>query len=83
MFGRKKPAQTVVVGVQGMTCMGCVGRLERTVKGAAGADVVEVTLEPGRLRVTGALSTAEVIALVEKAGFRGDATAFAQSEEQT
>lgn len=69
MFGPKPTQPTVFLAVSGMTCQGCAGRLERTVKGAAPEAEVEVTLEPGSIRVRGRLSEAEVAALVKKAGF--------------
>lgn len=69
VFGQKKPKSTVLLAVEGMTCQGCVGRLERTVKGAAPEAEVQVTLAPGSIRFTGELSEAEVAALVQKAGF--------------
>jgi copper chaperone CopZ len=69
MLGRKTPSKNLVLSVEGMTCMGCAGRLERTVKSAPGVESVEVTLEPGAVKVSGAVSEDELAALVVKAGF--------------
>lgn len=69
MFGRKSTKSTVSLSVEGMTCQGCAGRLERTVKSAAPGADVQVTLEPGFIQVKGELSEAQVAELVEKAGF--------------
>jgi uncharacterized membrane protein YraQ (UPF0718 family)/copper chaperone CopZ len=62
-------AGSVEVGVQGMTCSGCVSRLEKVLQQAPGVDKVVVTLEPGRAIVSGSVDADAVAALVDQAGF--------------
>lgn len=55
--------------IEGMTCGGCVGALERALKVALPEAQVEVTLEPGRARIGGAHEASQVRVAVEAAGF--------------
>ena len=63
-------APTVTVAVEGMTCNGCVAKLERTLRADPGVDDVEVTLDPGKAIVKGSIDAARVCALVESAGYK-------------
>ena len=63
----------VVLSVQGMTCGGCVSRLERELNSAPGVTSATVTLEPGQAIVDGELDSAQVSALIEAAGFSASA----------
>jgi len=65
----EQPANALEVSVYGMTCNGCVGRLERTLAEADGVDTVFVSLQPGRAVVTGSIDEASLRALVVDAGF--------------
>jgi uncharacterized membrane protein YraQ (UPF0718 family)/copper chaperone CopZ len=62
-------ASRLVVGVNGMTCGGCVAGLERKLNAAEGITMVSVSLEPGQAIVEGSLEQAEVVALIEAAGY--------------
>ena len=62
-------ASRIVVEVQGMTCGGCVSKLERELKGAHGITAATVSLEPGRAIVDGDLNASQVAQLIEDAGF--------------
>ena len=63
-------ASRVVLSVEGMTCGGCVSRLERELKGADGITTATVSLEPGQAIVDGDLDTAQVAPRIEAAGFK-------------
>ena len=56
--------------VQGMTCMGCVGKLERHLKEVPGVTQVSVSLDEGKATVVGAVAQATLIATIENAGFK-------------
>ncbi|MBC8454724.1 MAG: permease [Deltaproteobacteria bacterium] len=60
----------VTLAVQGMTCGGCVARLERELKAADGVSLVAVSLEPGQAIVEGTLNQAQVAALIDATGFK-------------
>jgi uncharacterized membrane protein YraQ (UPF0718 family)/copper chaperone CopZ len=59
----------VEVAVAGMTCGGCVSKLQAKLDKAPGVNSAIVTLEPGRATVTGTLSEADLSELVTQAGF--------------
>lgn len=61
---------TLQVAVQGMTCGGCVEKLEQTLAGEATIDAAMVTLSPGSVVVHGEISEDRVRELIEQAGFR-------------
>ena len=44
--------QTISLGIEGMTCNGCVASVTKILQGVQGVDGVEVTLTPSRARVT-------------------------------
>ncbi len=56
--------------VQGMTCQGCVAKLEKTLTGDAGVESATVTLQPGRVVIWGEISENHARKLVEQAGFQ-------------
>jgi uncharacterized membrane protein YraQ (UPF0718 family)/copper chaperone CopZ len=60
----------IETGVEGMTCNGCVSRLEQALRGEQGIRSVTVTLKPGRAQVTGTISKEQLQRLVDKAGFK-------------
>jgi uncharacterized membrane protein YraQ (UPF0718 family)/copper chaperone CopZ len=60
---------SIVLPVSGMTCGGCVARLERTLRQVDGAEVVHVTLEPGQAEVHGPVTEATLREVITGAGF--------------
>ena len=60
---------TIVLPVTGMTCGGCVARLERTLRQTEGAEQVFVTLTPGQAEVHGPVTEATVRQVIIDAGF--------------
>jgi copper chaperone len=64
--------ETVTLGVQGMTCGGCVASVTRVLRAVPGVAAVEVTLQPGAARVTFDPARTSVPVLrtaVEEAGY--------------
>ena len=59
----------IEVGVEGMSCNGCVSRLQGALTKADGVDAATVTLEPPVAVVHGALDTEAVRQLVRDAGY--------------
>ncbi|MCA9573197.1 MAG: cation transporter, partial [Myxococcales bacterium] len=58
------------LGVEGMTCGGCVRRVDAAVRAVDGVQDVAVSLEEATVRVTGAASLETVREAVRAAGFR-------------
>ncbi|MBM83738.1 MAG: hypothetical protein CMJ78_24540 [Planctomycetaceae bacterium] len=56
--------------VAGMTCNGCVNRLEKTLKGTDGITAAVVHLEPGEAIVEGTLDRIAVCEIIQEAGFQ-------------
>lgn len=57
--------------VEGMTCAHCVASVQEEVGEVAGVSAVDVTLETGRVEVTGEdFSDEAVTAAVEEAGYK-------------
>jgi copper chaperone len=64
--------ETVTLGVQGMTCGGCVASVTRVLRAVPGVADVAVTLQPGAARVTFDPARTNAAALrtaVEDAGY--------------
>jgi uncharacterized membrane protein YraQ (UPF0718 family)/copper chaperone CopZ len=59
----------IELSVEGMTCNSCVARLERTLTRDENVESARVELEPGRALISGKVSEAHVLELVERAGF--------------
>ena len=55
--------------VDGMTCNGCVGRLQKVLSKLEGVTEAIVTLEPGEAKVDGPISRDSLVAAIEGAGF--------------
>jgi len=55
--------------VEGMTCNGCVSRLQKVLSRLEGVTNAVVTLEPGEAKVDGNISRQAIIAAIEGAGF--------------
>ena len=60
----------VVISVEGMTCGGCVARLERELKAVDGVSLVSVSLDPGQAIVEGSLDQNQVAELIDTIGFK-------------
>ena len=60
---------TLSLGVRGMTCQGCVAKLERTLTGDDRVRSATATLQPGRVVIQGEISEDHARKLVEQAGF--------------
>ena len=66
---RSSGGSVVEIGVEGMSCNGCVSSLERALQGAEGVDSAVVSLDPGHAVVQGSLSRERVADLVKEAGY--------------
>ncbi len=64
-----KSDDRIVIGVEGMTCGGCVSRLERELSANDAVQQVSVSLEPGQATVDSSLNPEELAALIESSGF--------------
>ncbi|TWT30181.1 putative permease [Posidoniimonas corsicana] len=62
-------ADAQAVGVDGMTCGGCVQKLESTLRADAEVRGASVTLEPGRAVVQGPIAPQRLRELIRQAGF--------------
>jgi P-type Cu+ transporter len=64
-------ARVIDIGVEGMNCASCVGRVERAIAAVPGVTGASVNLATGRARVTLAEAghEAEIAAAVERAGY--------------
>jgi len=70
-FARRPGAGTPIeMGVSGMTCGGCVAKLEKALLAEEGVISVEVTLDPGRAVVRGAIDPGRVRGVIEQLGFQ-------------
>ena len=58
-----------ILSVDGMTCNGCVGRLQKVLQRLEGVTEAVVTLEPGEAKVDGNVTVATLITAIENAGF--------------
>ncbi len=62
--------ENIVVNVSGMTCGGCVGKLEKVLLSTNGIQGASVTLDPGQAIVQGTASTEVVHSAIRDAGFQ-------------
>ena len=60
---------SIVVAVEGMTCGGCVRRLERLLNELEEVDSATVSLDPGQAMVNGTASAARIEEVITEAGF--------------
>jgi hypothetical protein len=58
-----------IIQVEGMTCNGCVNRLQKVLSRVDGVTEAIVTLEPGEAKVEGTVTRAIIVAAIEGAGF--------------
>ena len=63
-------AESITIGVEGMTCGGCVSRLERELHAAEGITMASVNLDPGQATVMGSVDAEAVARIVAAAGFK-------------
>ena len=73
LFGK---TETVVLKVEGMHCMHCVGKVEATLKALKGVKKVKAELETGKVSVDfvpGKVNTEAMISAVCGAGFSAEA----------
>lgn len=68
---RHQDESPIEVEVAGMTCGGCSSRLERALNATAGVRVARVDLEAERATVSGTISAADILMVIQKEGFRG------------
>lgn len=69
--GRDAADPAVVdLAVEGMTCGGCVDRLERALRSTEGVESAVVTLTPGRAIIRGSAGETRIREAIEHAGFR-------------
>ena len=73
-------SQVVELTVEGLTCGGCVRKLEGALRADTRVEEATVTLDPQRVRVYGALTLGDVRDIVQSAGFRAG-TAVGDSGE--
>jgi Cu+-exporting ATPase/Au+-exporting ATPase len=66
--GYAVPERTVMLTIQGMSCAGCVGRVERALRAVPGVARADVNLATGRATITGAATAASLIAAVAETG---------------
>ncbi|HLV15908.1 MAG TPA: copper ion binding protein, partial [Pseudomonas sp.] len=74
--GYQVPCRTLELAIAGMTCASCAGRVERALGKVPGVRSVSVNLagERAHVQLIGEVGDAELIAAVEKAGYRATPT---------
>ncbi|HEY9020549.1 MAG TPA: heavy metal translocating P-type ATPase [Paracoccaceae bacterium] len=78
--GYEVPAQTMDIGIEGMTCASCVARVERALAAVPGVATATVNLATERATVTGTADPAALVAAIEGAGY--DARPLGASDSQ-
>ncbi|MCJ1884759.1 heavy metal translocating P-type ATPase [Pseudomonas sp. LA21] len=70
--GYAVPAHSLELAIDGMTCASCVGRVERALRKVPGVRTVSVNLasERAHLDLLGAVDIADLVAAVDKAGYK-------------
>ena len=61
---------TMAIPVEGMTCGGCVAKLQKRLLATDGIHSATVSLEPGQARIESDLETSAVEAIIREAGFK-------------
>jgi uncharacterized membrane protein YraQ (UPF0718 family)/copper chaperone CopZ len=59
----------IEIGVSGMTCNGCVSKLEKALMEEEGVTAVDVTLDTGRTVISGAIDQVRLHRIIEQLGF--------------
>jgi len=83
--GALATAGELELGVEGMTCASCVGRVEGALGAVAGVETANVNLANGRARVTlgtGNAGAAALLAAVEQAGYAAHVISDPGAEER-
>ena len=66
-------SDSIKLSVQGMSCMHCVGRVDKALREQAGVSEVKVDLDSGSAEVTGAgLDGAALVKAVVEAGYQAE-----------
>ena len=60
---------TKTISVDGMTCNGCVSRLQKVLQRLDGVTEAVVTLEPGEAKVDGTIPLVAIVSAIQGAGF--------------
>jgi len=69
-------SETIHLNIEGMTCMHCVGAVQKALAGVDGVEeVVNVSLESGSATVSGNANTEALIAAVKEAGYEASVQA--------
>lgn len=63
------PAQAIEISVDGMTCQGCARKVRHAVGAVPGVEDVEITLDPGLVRIQGTVDPERLRLAVRNAGF--------------
>lgn len=79
-----KARTTVVLHVDGMTCASCVGRVEKALLKIAGVHTAQVNLATEQASITASdrVSSAQMIAAIERAGYQAQPINTVQHAEQ-
>ncbi|HYH37281.1 MAG TPA: heavy metal translocating P-type ATPase [Azospirillum sp.] len=76
---KTRPAPELDIGIEGMTCASCVGRVEKAIRKVPGVADVSVNLATEKARVTfaeGAANPQGVVAAIEAAGYHPASAEF-------
>jgi Cu+-exporting ATPase len=67
------PREELALGIEGMTCASCVGRVEKALRGVPGVleATVNLATERAHVQTAGGVSVDALMTAVEKAGYRG------------
>ena len=79
------PVETVRLRIGGMTCATCAGRIEKVLRRQGGVASAQVNLASEVATVAiapGAISVAELVGAVERAGFEAERAASAKAERE-
>ena len=69
---QEQPMQTILIPIEGMSCMSCVARVTKTLKALSGVSDAEVSLADRNARVKFSpkeISTAQIVAAVKGLGY--------------
>ena len=70
LAGAENANEPLVLAVDGMTCGGCVGKLERAFQKRNDVTKIVVSLEPGQAVIHGNISKNEACEIIIQAGFQ-------------
>src|SRR5205823_4199982 len=71
------------LAIEGMSCASCVGRVERALARVPGVASAQVNLATETARIEGAVGSPELIAAVERAGYKARHATTAAPRDQT